>query len=723
MNDFNPRSLLTCLPIIALALIVARPALSQNNDAAQSAPNHAGLIVSVTDEHGTPIDGVDVCVMEWTGKMKPYLPSTAVNKEGRFYIDNLDTEKMFYLRVLADGFAPSMQSLLSLTAGETRSIPFKLTRPATGWIDVVDPEGKPIEGARISALQYSDVNKNEIYITPETSDSMGFHFVPSDVNGRLKLPPLPKKCKSSITVFHRNWQVGKANDVLIADGRMSSLVLAVGVRVECDLKQLEGDAEDLEGKMVKVKMYSHSRSKTNPTDFIATVPVRSNQVSFTASPVDYSQLTLEMDSHILGPQLFNFPQSADPQLDLRTGQPKVFHFRSQRKVKLKGRLIDSHGEGVADAFVSCSVAASEATPWPAKTKEKDRFAVARQWTNAGGAESDSKGNYEVELAYGKANLEVIRDGYFSDPVTLEFVVTSDANFTIPEVVLYPVPKLRGRIINEDGSLVAGAYVRMRHTGFGDADPVCESTEDGLFTLIPSRIPYSADLGLETNVSIVVMDAKTGKGGVAHVNLKDATACESISVQTGPRSASWMFDVVKLYQSDDAKAVEALQNYRESALKEFALGAPGMQVPSMQKGTWLNTDAKSLEDFRGKFVLLDFWFIGCGPCHQDMPSVRMAHRHLSELGFSVISVHKDGESPKDVKIFADKNGMDYPIVVDDSEGTITKQFRRLGLGGFPHYILLDRQGRILHNDAVGDGPSLRSYKFEKIYAAIRSDPLK
>ena len=68
-------------------------------------------------------------------------------------------------------------------------------------------------------------------------------------------------------------------------------------------------------------------------------------------------------------------------------------------------------------------------------------------------------------------------------------------------------------------------------------------------------------------------------------------------------------------------------------------------------------------------------------------------------------------------------MDYPIVVDDSEGTITKQFRSVGLQGFPHYILLDRQGRVLHNDSVGDGPSLRSYKFEKIYEAIRSAPLK
>ena len=103
----------------------------------------------------------------------------------------------------------------------------------------------------------------------------------------------------------------------------------------------------------------------------------------------------------------------------------------------------------------------------------------------------------------------------------------------------------------------------------------------------------------------------------------------------------------------------------------------------------------------------------------MPSVRIVHRQLSEFGFSVVSVHKEGESPKDVQIFADKNGMNYPIVVDDSEGTITKQFRDVGLEGFPSYILLDRDGRILHNDAVGEGASLRSFKFEKVYEAVRS----
>lgn len=725
MNNFGPRSFLTCLRTLAFVILLTDvcPTLAQNIDSAKAVLGHAGLIVSVTDEQGTVVDGVDICVMEWTGKMNPYLPSKAIYKDGCFYIGNLNIEKMLYLRVMADGFAASKQILLSLTAGETRTIQFKLSRPATGWIDIVGPNGEPIEGACISALQYKDANNSEVYVTPENADSLGFQFVPSDANGRLALPPLPKNFKSSITVFHPNWQVGKANDVVVVDGRMSALTLKAGVRVKCELKQLESDSEDLEGKMVKVNMHSHTTSKTNPTHLIVTLPIRSNRISFTASPVEYSELTLDMESHIISPNLLNSLLSADAQLDLSTGKPKELQFKLQRRVKVKGRVIDLYGEGVADAYVSCSVAESETTPWQSETKDKNRIAVLRQWTNAGSTESDSKGNFEVKLAYGKAILEVICEGYFSDPVLMEFNVTPDAEFTIPDVVLYPVPKLRGRIVNEDGTSASGAYVRMRHTGFGDADPVCESTDDGSFTITPSRIPYSADIGLQTNVSIVAMDAKTGRGGVTEVNLKDATACESISVQLKPCSASWMFDVVKTYEFNDIEQRKALQKYRESALKKFSQGAPGMQVPSMREGTWLNTDAKSLDDFRGKFVLLDFWFIGCGPCHRDMPSVRMAHRSLSELGFTVVGVHKDGETPADVKIFADKNNMDYPIVVDDSEGTITKQFRGLGLEVFPHYILLDRHGRVLHNDAISDGPSLRSYKFEKIYEAIRSDPVK
>ena len=719
MNNFKHDSFSFSLLLIALTCFDPITALAQRSGPPEVNLSHAGLIVSVTDEQGKAIDDVDICVFQWTGKMEPYPQSQATCKEGRFCFTNLDIRKMFYLRVMANGFASSMQSLLSLTAGEVREIQFKMSKPAKGWINVVTPDGMPIEGARISTLEYVDVNKNSVYLSPEMQDSLAFQFTPSDVNGRLELPPLPKSFKCSVTIVHANWRVGKVNEVAAFDERLSTLVLRPGVKIHCELKQIAGDTANLDGKLVRVKMISMTRSKTDPADVRIAFPVVGNRISFTACPVEYAQLSLEMDSHFLGPNLSNYPDSTNPELDLSAVTSKELEFRVQTKVKVKGRLVDSNGEGVTDASIYCSVAPNETAIWPSDAKPEDRLAMARQWTNAGNAESDANGNYEVDLVYGKATLEVIRDGFFSDPNILEFVVPKDRDFTISDLILYPVPKLRGRIVNEDGSSVAGAYARMRHSGYGDADPVCEADEDGLFTLIPSRIPYSSDLGLQTTVSVVALDAKTGKAGTAEVNLKDAVSCENISIQLSPRPVSWLMDVVKQYKSDDPNAKEAKQKYLQGALKEFSRGTVGSLVPSLREGTWLNTEARSLEDFQGKIVLLDFWFIGCGPCHRDMASVRIVHRQLSEFGFSVVSVHKEGESPKDVQIFADKNGMNYPIVVDDSEGTITKQFRDIGLDGFPTYILLDRDGRILHNDAVGEGASLRSFKFEKVYEAVRS----
>ena len=303
MDCPNTRTILIFNSLFAVVSIVAQRSYCQIDESRHAKSKTAGVVLTVTDEQGDAINDADVSVMEWTGTYQPYLSSPVVYREGRFYLDCLDIEKMLYLKVNADGFAPSIQSLLSLTEGESRAITFKLSRPATGCIYVVDPEGKPVSGATISSLLYHDVNKNEVYVTAMTSDSLSFSFAESDASGVLKLPPLPKYCKATITVFHHDWLIGKAMDAVIIDGLMCSVILEPGVRVECHLKQRAGDDQNLEGKLVNVKMYSNSRSQIQPTNFIAAVPIARNRIVFTANPVEYNQLILELDSHVLG-QIF-----------------------------------------------------------------------------------------------------------------------------------------------------------------------------------------------------------------------------------------------------------------------------------------------------------------------------------------------------------------------------------------------------------------------------------
>ncbi|MEO8272418.1 MAG: TlpA disulfide reductase family protein, partial [Aureliella sp.] len=154
-------------------------------------------------------------------------------------------------------------------------------------------------------------------------------------------------------------------------------------------------------------------------------------------------------------------------------------------------------------------------------------------------------------------------------------------------------------------------------------------------------------------------------------------------------------------------------------EQYPDGVAGKIPPDLSEGTWLNSDARSLNDFRGKFVLLDFWFIGCGPCERDMPTIKLLHQKFFDQGFSVVSIHKDGQSPQTVQKFANEKGMNYPIVVDTVDGVISKQYKPLGVYFYPMYMLLDPDGRIIHSDATSTGEhSLRMEKIELIYRELR-----
>src|SRR4029453_3705701 len=57
---------------------------------------------------------------------------------------------------------------------------------------------------------------------------------------------------------------------------------------------------------------------------------------------------------------------------------------------------------------------------------------------------------------------------------------------------------------------------------------------------------------------------------------------------------------------------------QRAKEQEAISLRGKPAPELDGVLWLNIDrpSSSLADLRGKYVLLDFWSIGCGPCHAD-----------------------------------------------------------------------------------------------------------
>jgi cytochrome c biogenesis protein CcmG, thiol:disulfide interchange protein DsbE len=96
---------------------------------------------------------------------------------------------------------------------------------------------------------------------------------------------------------------------------------------------------------------------------------------------------------------------------------------------------------------------------------------------------------------------------------------------------------------------------------------------------------------------------------------------------------------------------------------------------------------SLDEFRGKPVVLNFWATWCGPCYEEHPVLVSNARSLPQVQFLGV-VFQDSEDK--IQRFLDDRGRAYPTVIDDAGKTAIAY----GVGGVPETFFLDASGRIV-----------------------------
>lgn len=133
------------------------------------------------------------------------------------------------------------------------------------------------------------------------------------------------------------------------------------------------------------------------------------------------------------------------------------------------------------------------------------------------------------------------------------------------------------------------------------------------------------------------------------------------------------------------------------LKATAVGEP---APAFAQ---LTPDGKTvaLADYRGKYVLIDFWASWCGPCRAENPALIKAYNQFKGRSFDIIGVSLDDEKGREKWLKAIQDDQLTWTQVSDLKGTQNEAAQRYHVRSIPQNFLIDPSGKIIAFNLRGE----------------------
>ena len=161
----------------------------------------------------------------------------------------------------------------------------------------------------------------------------------------------------------------------------------------------------------------------------------------------------------------------------------------------------------------------------------------------------------------------------------------------------------------------------------------------------------------------------------------------------------------------------LNNQKFGDMKKMTIASNNTSAP---KTIFFDAGGKelTLNDFKGRLTLVNFWATWCAPCRKEMPSLEVLSNQIGGDTFQVVTIATMRSSEEAVKKFFNDNNIIGLPKFRDPKGYLA---RASGVAALPLTILLDRNGNEISR-LIGDADWAQDETIEFIKKAIEIDRL-
>ncbi|MCA9132770.1 MAG: TlpA family protein disulfide reductase [Planctomycetales bacterium] len=191
--------------------------------------------------------------------------------------------------------------------------------------------------------------------------------------------------------------------------------------------------------------------------------------------------------------------------------------------------------------------------------------------------------------------------------------------------------------------------------------------------------------LKSRKEISLQDVRTGMMAGAMLELQP-------DKQPARETYQLLYD---LLEDDEREEMQNLRLNLQATVRRLDLLGSHFDLQAKS----LEGKALAIEDYEGKYVVVDFFATWCEPCLAEIPRLQKHYEKYHAKGLEVIGISLDGDADS-LQQFLKRTELPWPIVHDNAENPVDRLQMQFGVSHLPTVLLLNKEGTVVSLEARG-----------------------